>query len=380
MFKGLKEKLSGWFKKKPDVAEEEKDKEVKAKAEKKKESKVVEIWVGSKEVKKKETKAKLREEILVEPEKFETEKIIGKPVLVEKKEEEDVGFFVKIKKRLTESVLTQEQFDEAFEELEMTLLENNVALVVVDKIHDSLSKGLVNVAIKKGDVEKKIIGSLKDSILEVLVEGEDVVARIKESKESFVVLFFGINGSGKTTSIAKFASRLKAEKISCVLGAADTFRAAAVEQLEKHASKIGVPIVKGEYGVDPSSVAFETLKYAKKNKIQAVLIDTAGRMYTQGNLMREMEKIVRVAKPNLKIFVGESITGNDAVSQAQSFNDVVGIDGIILTKADVDEKAGTILSVGFVTGKPILFLGMGQDYEDLKEFKKEDVLKGLGLD
>jgi fused signal recognition particle receptor len=127
-------------------------------------------------------------------------------------------------------------------------------------------------------------------------------------------------------------------------------------------------------------VAFDAVKYAQTKGIKVVLIDTAGRMYTKANLLKEMEKVIRVSKPDLKIFVGESITGNDAVDQAKTFNESAGIDGIILSKADVDEKAGAILSVSHVTGKPIYFLGMGQGYDDLEVFSKNTVLKNLGLE
>jgi fused signal recognition particle receptor len=207
-----------------------------------------------------------------------------------------------------------------------------------------------------------------------------LIGEIKKSLRPYTVLFFGINGSGKTTSIAKLAHKLKKEGISCVLAAGDTFRAAAIDQLEEHAKKLNVPIIKKDYGSDPAAVAFDAISYAKKNKVQAVLIDTAGRMYTASNLLKEMEKIVRISKPDLKLFVGESITGNDATEQARTFNDSVGIDGLILSKADIDEKAGTILSVSQVTGKPIYFLGMGQSYEDLQTFSKKTVLKNLGLE
>jgi len=377
MFKSLREKLSGWVKKKSaDKFVEEDGKEGKEKTGKKEKGEKKKV----KKTKKAGAKKNLKE---VLPEKQDIkaieEEIIEQSGEDEEKESEP-SFFTQLKKKLSTSVLTQEQFDEAFEDLEMTLLENNVALEVVDKIHDSLSKDLVNISVKKKEIEKTILESLKNSILDVLVGGGDLVKKFKKELGMKVVLFFGINGSGKTTSIAKFAYLLKKAGVSCVLVAADTFRAASIEQLEEHADKIGVPIVKGGYGADPASVAFDGVNYAKKNKIKIVLVDTAGRMYTQGNLMREMEKIVRVSKPDLKIFVGESITGNDAVSQARSFDESIGIDGVILSKADVDEKAGTILSVGYVTGKPIYYLGVGQGYCDLKVFKKEDVLKNLGLD
>src|SRR3989344_5789894 len=285
--------------------------------------------------------------------------------------EKEGGFFARLKKKLSTSVLKQEEFDEIFEELEFILLENNVALEVVDKIKEELGKDLVGISVKKGEVEKIIKDSLKKAIESVLIEGKDLIKEIEKSLDMpYVILFFGINGSGKTTSVAKLAWKLKEENVNCVLAAGDTFRAASIEQLEIHANKIGVPIVKGEYGKDPASVAFDAISYAKKHKIKVVLIDTAGRMYTKQNLMKEMEKIVRVSKPNKKIFVGESITGNDATEQARMFNETAGIDGIILTKADVDERAGAILSVSYATGKPILFLGTGQEYKDLEKFEK----------
>jgi fused signal recognition particle receptor len=191
------------------------------------------------------------------------------------------------------------------------------------------------------------------------------------------MLFLGINGSGKTTTIARLAYMLKQKNISVVLGAGDTFRAASIEQLEKHASNLGVPIIKQNYGSDPAAVAFDTIAYAKSHKIDVVLIDTAGRMHTKTDLIREMEKIVRVSKPDLKIFVAESITGNDAIEQAKVFNESVNIDGIILTKADVDERGGTCISVSYITGKPILFIGVGQEYKDLEKFDKEKIIKNL---
>lgn len=295
-------------------------------------------------------------------------------------EEEEKGFFSKIRSKLTKSKLSQEDFDEAFYELEITLLENNVSLEVVDKLKSSLESQLVEKDIKKSEIETTIIDSLKHSIESVLIEPPNLLKDIKESKKPYVILFFGINGSGKTTSIAKLTQYLKENKLSVCLAAGDTFRAAAVEQLETHADKLKVPIIKHDYNSDPAAVGYDAISYAKKNNTDVVLIDTAGRMYTASNLLREMEKIVKVTKPNLKIFVGESITGNDATEQAKTFNESIGIDGIILTKADIDEKAGTILSVSYITNKPIYFLGMGQEYNKLQPFKKEIVLKNLGLE
>lgn len=293
---------------------------------------------------------------------------------------EEFSFFSKIKTYLSTSKLTKDKFDEAFHEMEITLLENNVALEAVDSIRESLEEQLVGKEIKKDKIDETLIESLKNSILSVLHEPKDILKLIKEKEGPFVILFFGINGTGKTTSIAKLAHFLKKRDISCVVAGADTFRAAAIEQLKTHADKIGVPMISGNYNADPASVAYEAIENAKKNGKKVVLIDTAGRMYTKDNLMREMEKIVRVSKPDLKIFVGESITGNDAIDQVKTFNETIGIDGIILTKADVDEKAGTILSVSKVTEKPIFFLGTGQEYTDFEPFTKKTVLKNLGIE
>ncbi|GAI77777.1 unnamed protein product, partial [marine sediment metagenome] len=168
-------------------------------------------------------------------------------------------------------------------------------------------------------------------------------------------------------------------KLSCVFAAADTFRAASIEQIKKHGDKLDIKVISHEYGTDPAAVGFDAIQYAKKNFINCVLIDTAGRMHTSKNLIREIEKIAKVCKPDLKIFVGEAITGNDAIEQAKSFNWAIGIDGIVLTKADIDEKGGTALSVGYVTKKPILYLGTGQEYNKIIVFDKKKFIKDLGL-
>jgi fused signal recognition particle receptor len=168
-------------------------------------------------------------------------------------------------------------------------------------------------------------------------------------------------------------------KLSCVLAASDTFRAASQEQLQVHADKLGVKMIKHDYGADPAAVAFDAIKMAKAKNIDVVLIDTAGRLHSNINLMDELKKIERVAKPDITIFVGESITGNDCIEQAVKFNEAIDFDAIILTKADVDEKGGAAISVSYVTKKPIIYLGTGQKYEDLKAFDPKIIIESLGL-
>lgn len=237
----------------------------------------------------------------------------------------------------------------------------------------------------KKEVEFQINESLKDIIYEILIEPFDLVEKINDfknknlEKKPFVILFCGINGTGKTTTIAKLVYLLEKDNLTSVMAAGDTFRAASIEQLKKHGEKLNTNVISHEYGSDPASVGFDAVKYAEKNNIDVVLIDTAGRMHTEKNLMSQIEKISKVCNPNLKIFIGEAITGNDIVEQIQEFNKYVKIDGIILSKADVDEKGGTALSVGAATGKPILYLGVGQNYEDLEKFDRNKFVEKLGL-
>ena len=263
--------------------------------------------------------------------------------------------------------------------MELALLENNVAVEVIDKIKDDLKESLIDKSIARSQIEKHIINSLKSSINDILGNEQiDILTKIKE-KKPYVMCFVGINGSGKTTTIAKMAYLLKMKGLTCCLAAADTFRAAAIDQLAIHAERLGIKIIKHDYGADPAAVAFDAIKHAEAKNIDVVLIDTAGRIHSDVNLQDEMKKIIRIAKPDLKIFVGESITGNDCVEQAKQFNESIDLDGIILSKADIDEKGGAALSISYVTKKPIAYLGTGQEYGDLAKFDKEKIMANLGL-
>ena len=326
------------------------------------------------------------------PTKFNAETYKIKPHLEKLKEEVEVetsklgekGFFNKIAEKAKKIKISEKEFEIYEEELKMLLLENNVAFEVAEKMVQDLKEKIIEKEFLKKEVESEIKDAFKEIIKEILIEPFGIVEKVKEkiqdqSKNPYVILFCGINGTGKTTTIAKIASSLKKKGLSCVLAAADTFRAASIEQINEHANKLGIKVISHEYGSDPASVGFDAIKYAKKNFINCVLIDTAGRMHTAKNLLKEIEKIAKVCKPDLKIFIGESITGNDAIEQVKSFDWVIGIDGIILTKADIDEKGGTALSVGYVTKKPILYLGTGQVYDAIEAFDKQKFIKKLGL-
>lgn len=275
--------------------------------------------------------------------------------------------------------ISENEFNDIFEDLEFLLLENNVALEVVEEIRTKLSEKLIGKEIKRDKLEEEIKNELKNSLNEIIIEPDNPLDIIKTSRKPFVILFFGINGSGKTTSIAKIAYFLKKAGFKVVVAAGDTFRAASIEQLSEHANKLNIPLIKHDYGSDPSAVGFDAIKYAKIHNYDVVLIDTAGRMHTKTNLIEEMKKIERVTKPDLKILVAECIAGNDATEQAKTFHEAINIDGSILSKADIDEKGGTIISVSYATNKPIFYLGTGQKYEDIQLFNKEKFIESLGL-
>lgn len=288
------------------------------------------------------------------------------------------GLLRKITSKVSKVKITKKDFDIYSDELEMLLLENNVALEVTEKIIKRLSEKIVEKEFLRKEIEGQIKENLRDIIEEILVEPFDIFKKIEENSP-YVILFCGINGTGKTTSIAKMAKQFQDRGKTCAIAAADTFRSASIEQIKKHGEKLGIKVVSHDYGSDPASVGFDAIAYAKKNKIDVVLIDTAGRMHSEKNLLKELEKIVKVCKPQTKIFVGEALTGNDSIEQVRSFDWAIGIDAIILTKADTDEKGGTSLSVGYVTKKPILYLGTGQEYKDLTPFNKQKFIEELGL-
>ncbi len=387
MFGKLKEKLGNWtkkFSKKAEEQVEENIEEVKQETIKEIKKKSIQpeekTLIKTPDLKTPEEVKIIQKEILKKETKLKPIKEISEEDLKEKPEPGKESFFKRVTSKINKIKITEKDFEIYSDELEMLLLENNVALEVAEKMVKDLKERIVGQEFLKKEVEDQIKEIFKDIITEILIEPFDIAEKIKEKQDKpYVILFCGINGTGKTTSVAKIAESLKKQGLTSVLAAGDTFRAASIEQLQTHGEKIGVKVIAGNYGSDPASVGFDAIQYAKKNKIDCVLIDTAGRIHTSKNLLKEIEKIARICKPDLKIFVGESITGNDAVEQVKTFNFEIGIDGIILSKADIDEKGGTALSVGYVTKRPILYLGTGQEYEAIEKFDKEKFIEKLGL-
>lgn len=285
----------------------------------------------------------------------------------------------RLKAAFTGSVeLKEHDLKELLEELELSLLESDVEQETAGEICKKIGERLAGRKVsRKENVEGFVKKEISDILLEMMKAGKiDLVKAASEKEEKpFKVLFLGPNGAGKTTSIAKLTWLLQEKGLKVIWAASDTFRAASIEQLEKHAKKLGVRVIKHQYGSDPAAVAFDAVKAAESRKIDVVLVDSAGRQETNRNLMGELQKIARVMKPDLKIFVGESYTGQSLLQQAQEYDRMVGIDGFILTKIDCDSKGGTTISLLYKIGKPVLFVGTGQEYRDLMAFEPGFVLE-----
>jgi len=279
--------------------------------------------------------------------------------------------------KVTTTELKSENLRPILSEFKMSLAENDVALPVAERICDEMEKRLDGVQVKRLEDRKGIVEkNLREVLLEIMLTNNkiDLLKAVDEKRrkgEPFVIAFVGINGTGKTTTIAKVARFLNEKGYSVVLACSDTYRAGSIEQLEEHAKRLGLRMIKHKYGADPAAVAYDTISHAKAHGINVVLIDTAGRMQTNRNLMNELAKIKRIVNPDLTVLTVDSLTGNDAVMQAEEFHKSVGVDATILTKVDADVKGGSALSVTYDTQKPILFIGTGQRYEDLEEFNPE---------
>jgi len=283
-------------------------------------------------------------------------------------------------KSFSEKELKEKDIDDILFQLEVSLLESDVAIEVIDSIKSDLKQKLIGSKVNKNEIENFVKNSLIQNISSLFDASGSInimqnIQAKKDSSEPYIILFVGINGTGKTTTLAKIAHLLQKSKFSVVVAAADTFRAGAIEQLKEHTNRLNLKLVAQNYGSDPAAVARDAVLYAKSHKIDCVLVDTAGRMQTSTNLMDQISKINNVIKPDMKIFVGDSLAGNDTVNQAREFYKHTKFDGSILTKSDADARGGAALSIVKTTLTPIMYLGTGQEYDDLVEFNKDTFLE-----
>ena len=292
--------------------------------------------------------------------------------------------FSRAAKSVAQKELTEKVLDDVLLDLQIALLESDVAQEVVDELSEKLKKELLGLKLEKEQEATEIVQSkLRTAVAEIFARTIrfDLIEKIKMKKEAkggpFVVVFLGINGTGKTTTVAKIANLLRKAGFSVVVAAGDTHRAGAIEQLEQHTNRLFLKIVKQRYGADPSSVGRDAYDHAKKNHIDIVLMDTAGRMQTSKNLMDEMGKIVRVVKPDVKLFIGDALAGNDTINQAREFFHYTNFDGAILTKVDADAKGGSAISIAHITSRPIVYIGIGQAYDDIIPFDSNKFIASL---
>jgi fused signal recognition particle receptor len=284
---------------------------------------------------------------------------------------------------LTKTELKGGKLDTNLWDFKLSLLENDVALPVADVICEDLKKRLEGVQVDRFSDPKELISrTLREILLELLrtekqVDLLEMAEAMRANKKPMVLVFVGINGSGKTTTIAKVAHLLQRKGYSTLMACGDTFRAGSIEQLEIHAQRLGIPVIKHQYGSDAASVVYDAVTHARAQGINVVLADTAGRMQTNKNLMEEVRKVIRINNPDLTIFVGDSLAGNDALTQAEEFNRFVNMDASILTKIDADAKGGSSISISYVTKKPVIYLGNGQGYDDLIPFDPNLIVKNI---
>lgn len=376
MFNLLKSKLEGFIKsisgkqgsESACEKKEEKEEARKAAAEEEKKEEA--------QSEKKETRGKERQTPPPKTTEPDLSKIEKKAASQKKEISPKIGLGTAVRSLFSNEIaLGEKEVDDLLSNLELSLLEADVAYEVSSEVSAQLKGKLVGMKIPKSQVEQKT----KEAVAEVLasiMESDrkfDLVERVKSAQKPAKILFVGPNGAGKTTTMAKIARLLMDNGISVAFSASDTFRAAAIEQAEQHAQRLGIKIIKNKYGTDPAAVAFDAINFARAHRIDAVLIDSAGRQDTNSNLLDELKKINRVAKPDLKIYVGESIAGNSLIEQVRAFDKAIGIDGAILTKIDCDAKGGTALSLTKATGIPVLYLGVGQSYSDLINFEPKKI-------
>lgn len=284
---------------------------------------------------------------------------------------------------VSRSTLSEKELDSLLWRFEIGLLESDVSENVAKDLATKMKGRLFESKLDHGsDAEHMLKDHLMKEIKGVFdmagtVDIQALVHSKRITHEPFTIMFLGVNGTGKTTTVAKIAYLFKEQGFSVVLASGDTHRAGAIEQLSIHAERLNVKLVSQRYGADPAAVGRDAIAFARNHHVDVVLLDTAGRMQTSRNLMDELTKIVRVVKPDLKIFVGDSLTGNDAASQANEFLASTEFDAAILTKVDADAKGGAALSIAYIAKRPIIYFGVGQDYNDLIAFEASAFINSL---
>lgn len=272
-------------------------------------------------------------------------------------------------------LVSREKLLDYIEEFKLELISKDVAYEVSEDIAVKLKTLVEEKSVKNRD---QLVSALREILIEYFKEAGSInLEESARTKKPFKIVFMGVNGVGKTTTIAKVAVYLKTRGFNPLMIAADTFRAAAQEQLKKHSEKTGIPLFMGKYGADPASVAYDGIVYGVNRGFNVMLIDTAGRMHTDVDLVNELKKIIRVVKPDLKLLVIDALTGNDVIEQAKFFNQAVGVDGFIVTKVDAYEEGGSLLSLAYIFKKPIVFIGVGQEYGDLRLFNPFEYIEKL---
>jgi fused signal recognition particle receptor len=277
------------------------------------------------------------------------------------------------------TVIDEDDLDAHLEELEFALLGSDVEMNVAQEILEGVEENLVGETRRRLESTGNMVtDAVREALYDVISVGQfDVDQRIQEADKPVTIIFTGVNGVGKTTSIAKLARYFEERGLSTVLANGDTYRAGANEQLQQHAENLDKKVISHEQGSDPAAVIYDAVEYAEANDVDVVLGDTAGRLHTSDGLMDQLSKIDRVIDPDMTLFVDEAVAGQDAVNRAREFNDAAEIDGTVLTKADADQQGGAAISIAHVTGKPILFLGTGQDYDDIERFDPERIVDAL---
>ncbi len=284
---------------------------------------------------------------------------------------------------ITTKELTPKRLDKSSQDLELLLLQNDVALETAETLIDLLKLELRGDRIGRLENTKShIITGIRKVILELLtpknrVDIFEIIQKCRVEGRPAVIIFVGVNGTGKTTTLAKVGYMLKQKRISSVLAASDTFRAGSIEQLKTHGQRLDIPVIAQQYNADSAAVTYDAITHAAAKGIDTVLSDTAGRMQTAKGLMDEIRKIMRVTNPDLVVFIGDALAGNDVLDQARKFDSAVGFHAAILTKMDANARGGSALSITHATGKPIIFLGTGQDYKDLIPFDPEKIAQSL---